>query len=85
MSWRNQQTYPPNHTFSCEDLQYITANEIVRWVKFQVYGDPYADDGTKRPIFYGHKFVLSWKRDISDFMPNAHLQWNEKRQTGNPT
>ncbi len=77
--------YPRGHDFTQDDLKGITADEIVRWAKHRIYGNPDADDAVDPPLNHRHNSVLNWKKALSFFMPNAHLQWNDDSQTGNPT
>jgi len=85
MSWKDHVTYPRGHEFSQQDIQGITADEIVCWAKWHVYGSAEANDGVEPPVFYRHNYALNWKKQISYFMPNNHLPWNDDMQTGNPT
>ena len=52
MSWRDGVTYEKNHQFSSDQLENVTAQDIYRWAKFRVYGDPDADEGVSPPIHY---------------------------------
>lgn len=85
ISWRDGLTYDKNHQFSFDELKNITAEDIYRWAKFRVYGDPDADEGVCPPIHYRVNSVLGWKRAISYSMPNNNMQWNEVAKVGNPT
>ena len=85
MSWRYHVPYLRDYELTQDDLQRITDNEIVRWAKHRIYGDADADDAIDPPLHYRHNSVLNWKKALSFFMPNAHLQWNDDSQAGNPT
>jgi hypothetical protein len=63
----------------------VTADDVYRWAKFRIYGDPDANEGTEPPRFYRLHSVLAWKRAISHFMPNNNVPWNDVAQVGNPT
>jgi hypothetical protein len=54
-------------------------------MKHRVYGDEEADEASSPPLYYRHSSVLFWKKAISHFMPNSHMQWNVDTNTGNPT
>ena len=85
LSWRDGRIYEKTHQFTQTDLQSITADQIYRWAKFRIYGDPDADEGTVPPQHYRLHSVLGWKRSISYFMPSNHMVWNDAQQEGNPT
>ena len=68
-----------------QELRQVTAEDIYRWAKFRVYGDPDTDKTATPPVNYRHSTVLAWKKGISHFMPNGHLHWNKEHSSGNPT
>jgi hypothetical protein len=85
MTWKTHQPYLKGHVFSHEQLLDITAEEVYHWAKFRVYGNSEADENVEPPVHYRQASVLSWKKSISFFMPNSHMEWNEAARTGNPT
>ena len=86
MSWRNRRDYPRRgYTFTREQLEPITADEYYRWNKFKIYDDPDADETILPPVNYRVNTVMGWKKAVSSFMVNSHMEWNEVAQIGNPT
>lgn len=85
MNWKLHRVHMQNHIFTRDKLLAITDKEIYRWMKHRVYGDEEADEASSPPLYYRHSSVLFWKKAISHFMPNSHMQWNVDTNTGNPT
>ena len=69
---------------SVEDLT-LTNVEIMRWFNMRVWGypDP-APDHAYLPLIRSN-CILSWKKQISFFMPNKMQPWDHIGNTGNPT
>ncbi len=77
--------YPQDQViFDVQELRQVTAEDIYRWAKFRVYGDPDTDETVTPPVNYRHSTVFAWKKGISHFMSNGHLQWNEEHSSGIP-
>lgn len=85
MDWKYHRIHMRGHEFTHEQLISLTDLDIYRWMKHRVYGDADADETTTPPIHYRHYSVLFWKKAISAFMVNSHMQWNEETGMGNPT
>ena len=81
MTWKTHQPYLKGHVFSHEQLLEISAQQVYHWAKFRVYGDSEADENVVPPIHYRLASVMSWKKSISFFMPNSHMEWNEAAHT----
>jgi hypothetical protein len=74
MGWIEGVPFPRQQTFSRVQLESITADQVYRWAKLRVYGDPDADEGITQPIHYRVNSVLGWKRAISYSMINTNMQ-----------
>ena len=61
----NLQNNPSSHCFSREELEPITADELYRWTKHQVYSNETVDEGTVPLVHYRACTILSWKMTIS--------------------
>ena len=85
MDYKLHRIHEKGHRFSQAELLSITDEDICKWMKFRVYGDENADAATTPPIFHRHNTVLFWKKAVSHFMVNNHMQWNQETGTGNPT
>mgnify|MGYP007023057173 CR=1 FL=1 len=83
MSWLNNTNYEANYNFSVVELTAVSATDVVNWFKFRCYGTVEPEEDAI-PVHRKHALKF-WKKSISYFMPNKHLQWNELANTGNPT
>jgi hypothetical protein len=67
-----------------EDLT-LTDLEIMRWFNMRVWGHPDpAPDHAYVPLIRSN-CILSWKKQISFFMPNKMQPWDHIGNLGNPT
>jgi len=74
--------YPPDKTFTKEELLELTPLDIKRWMCDIVFDDP--DPGLDdRPIHGRSSSLEQAKKAVSFFMPHKDIQWYEGR--GNPT
>ena len=81
----NDDAYDPDtQQFTDEELLSITPDDLVRWLNLRCFGvqQPTAD---MRPTLARSQSVKFWKKCISFFMPNRHMQWNNQSNVGNPT
>lgn len=85
MDWKLHRIHMRGDEYSREEILSITDRDIYRWMKHRVYGDETVDEAITPPIHYRHYSVQFWKKAISFFMVNSHMQWNEETNTGNPT
>lgn len=84
MRYRDQVEYEFGHEFARDDLAAIVPNDLIRYFKFRLYGNPEADTDVEKPKCRSNA-VKGWKKSISYFMPNSHMVWNEIANVGNPT
>ena len=83
MSWLFNHEYEENQQFSREQLSAVSATDIVNYFKFRCY-DTLDPEENAVPVVRNSALKF-WKKSISYFMPNKHMQWNELTNTGNPT
>jgi hypothetical protein len=63
----------------------LTDVEIMRWFNMRVWGHPDpATDNAYVPLIRSN-CILSWKKQISFFMPNKMQPWDHIGNSGNPT
>ena len=84
MRYRDQVEYEFGHQFTTEQLAAVVPNDLIRYFKFRLYGNPDADTDIEKPKCRSNA-LKSWKKSISYFMPNSHMVWNEIANVGNPT
>ena len=67
-----------------EHLQTLVPADLLCWFNFKTFGikDPPLD---ANPLHARSNSILSWKKQLSYFMPNNHHPWNEIANIGNPT
>ena len=83
MSYRDGTEYPPGETFTTEQLGGVTATDVTNYFTYRCYGSLEPEE-TAVPSQRSNT-LLYWKKGISFFMPNKHIQWNEISMNGNPT
>jgi hypothetical protein len=72
LSWKtgrpvNELNYAQEATLPL--LNSITANDVVRYFRLRVYGDPEANNAVQEPVRFQHNIVLAEKKAISFFTP----------------
>lgn len=84
MSYRDNTAYEDDHEFTREQLAAVTAQEVVDWFNYKAYNtrNPTAED---RPTEARSNSLYHWKKCLSYYMPNKHMQWDEITKRGNPT
>jgi hypothetical protein len=86
MRFRDGINYAKDQQFSRAQLGSIQPEELVRWMKRQVYGNP--DAGQNDNPTHGRSSTLEYmKKAVSFFMPNRLMPWNVMANppVGNPT
>jgi hypothetical protein len=79
------QAYPQTIEFSEEQLLDITPSQISQWMKKTVYGTP-TPGPNNHPTHCRSSVLEQAKKSISPwFMPNKHMSWDVRSNTGNPT
>ena len=76
--------YEFGHEFTTDQLAAIVPNDLVRYFKKRAYDNPEANTDIEKPQIRADS-ARYWKKCISHFMPNQHMQWNEMANVGNPT
>ena len=76
--------YGRDRVYTAEEMNAITPDHVVRWMKLKTYGTPDPDDDAN-PTGARSNSLKYWKKALSFFMPNRLLGWNENRGEGNPT
>ena len=76
--------YNLSHKFTSGQLQDVIPQDFVNFFSFRAYGveDPTDQDC---PIEAWSNTLEYWKKALSSFMPNRHMQWNNILNVGNPT
>lgn len=76
--------YGKEKQYSQEELNEISPNNVVRWMKLQCFGmpDPKLDADPKLARSNTLQF---YKKAVSFFIPNRISSWNTTRMEGNPT
>ena len=84
MSFVDGVDYDTSASFSEEQLQAITANQVAAYLNLKAYGKstPVLSD---RPIHGQSNLLVFQKKAISHFMPLRSMQWDDIYQRGNPT
>ena len=84
MSFKDNVDYDKNHLFSIDDMMSITNNDVYSFLSNMAFGNinPSKDDN---PTFSRSNSILYYKKAISSFHPNSHMQWDTQLKTGNPT
>ena len=83
MSYRDEVEYSSSETFTVEQLSSVTATDVANYFLYRCYGT--ADPEESAVPVQRSNSVKYWKKGISFFMPNKHMQWNELTNSGNPT
>lgn len=80
----NRVEYPLDHSFDQGELANVTPEQVVQYFTFKAYG---VNNPTPNmlPLKFRSSTFYMWKKAISFFMPNKHMQWNELSRQGNPT
>ena len=84
MAHRDGEDYEAEQEFTPEHLGTIKPREIVAYFNKKAYGMVNPGDGDN-PRKARSSSLYFWKKAISYFMPNKHMQWNELANVGNPT
>lgn len=85
MSWFDERIdYTTETVFSQERLAQITDKDVRKFLNVIAFGSPDFVDGM-RPTGARCSTIEYWKKALSFYMPNKHMQWNEITQQGNPT
>ena len=84
MGYRNRVKYPLDHSFDRDDLANVTPKEIVQYFTFKAYGTANPTQNMIPRAYRSGTFAI-WKKAISFYMPNKHMQWNKLSRQGNPT
>ena len=66
------------------DLLSVTDEDVVRFLKLQVYGNE-APSCWARPILGRANTIQSFKKMLSAFMPRRNMVWDGVEKRGNPT
>jgi hypothetical protein len=76
--------YPTTIEFSEEQLLAVTPSHVSRWMKNSAYGTP-TPGPTDHPTHCRSTLLEQSKKAISWFMPNKHMPWDVRSNSGNPT
>ena len=76
--------YNKDYNFSLEQLSAIVPGDVVNYFNYRAYGVETPGD-EDRPVHARSNAVKFWKKALSFFMPNRHMQWNNISNVGNPT
>jgi hypothetical protein len=76
--------YPRTFQFSQEQLLSITPDHVSRWMKKLAYGTP-TPGPTDNPTHCRSSLLAQAKKAISFNMPNKHMPWDVRSNSGNPT
>ena len=76
--------YDIHHNFTDEELNQIVPVDIVNYFNLRAYGTENPTEGD-RPTETRSNSLKYWKKALSAFMPNRHMQWNNISSVGNPT
>ncbi len=68
--------YEFGHEFTTDQLAAIVPNDLVRYFKKRAYDNPEANTDIEKPQIRADS-ARYWKKCISHFMHNQHMQWNE--------
>ena len=83
MRYQDGVEYEFSHHFTQDKLREITPDDILRYFKFETYNNPNANPYVDKPLRRSNCLKL-WKKAISYYMPNPHMQYNEIANVGNP-
>jgi hypothetical protein len=84
MSYRDSTVYDKDHIFAQNELSAITPEDLGKYFYFKAYGreDPdeedHADPCRSSTLHF-------YKKAVSYYIPNKHMQWNVDSRIGNPT
>jgi hypothetical protein len=78
------QAYPQTIEFSEEQLLTISPSHISQWMKQTAYGTP-TPGPIDNPTHCRSSVLEQAKKSISWFMPNKHMSWDVRSNSGNPT
>jgi hypothetical protein len=67
-----------------EDLT-LTNMQIMSWFNMRVWGNPDPAPGHNHLPLIRSNLILTWKKQISFFMPNRMQPWDHIGNSGNPT
>jgi hypothetical protein len=84
MSWKDETHYSNDTSFSREELNSITPNDIYRYFKYIAYGDADCDEKVATPMKRAESLKY-YKKAISQSLPDPTLPWNDVAMLGNPT
>jgi len=76
--------YPKTIEFSQEQLLNVTPDIVSRWMKKTAYGTP-TPGPNDHPTRCRSSLLEQAKKAISYFMPNKHMGWDVRSNSGNPT
>lgn len=76
--------YPRTIEFSQEQLLAITPDHVSRWMKKMAYATP-TPSPTDRPTHCRSSLLEQAKKAVSWSMPNKHMSWDVRSNSGNPT
>lgn len=76
--------YPRTIEFSQEQLLDITPDDVARWMKKTAYGTP-TPGPNDNPTNCRSSNLEQAKKAVSFFMPNKHMPWDVRSNSGNPT
>ena len=81
---KKEPPYRNTHEFSQAELEELVPEDIVKFFNFRAYGleEPTDQDW---PTAARSNTLKYWKKSLSAFMPNRHVQWNNISNVGNPT
>jgi hypothetical protein len=83
MSFMDETRYASNAVFSFMELIRIRPIDIVRWMKYKVYGttDPGVDD---LPLYGRSSSLEHYKKSLSYYMPERLHPWSMHTNSGVP-
>ena len=84
MRWLHSTNYGKDISFTNDQLNAITPDDVVRYMKFKVYGDANADEDQAYPTEGRSSSLEQYKKSISKFMLSSY-PYNDEHNTGNPT
>jgi hypothetical protein len=84
LSFLDGQKYHKNTVFPQEQLAAISADDLLRWMNFKMFGTPFPGPDAN-PTGCRSSTIEFWKKSILFFIPNKHHPWDSLMEQGNPT
>ena len=84
MRWLHDTNYGKDVSFTNDQLNAITPDDVLRYLKLKAYGDADADEDQLYPTEGRASSLEQYKKSISKFMLSSY-PYNDENNTGNPT